>query len=94
MKRILPTLFLLWIASIGLSQQFKIVQDYMRIDAKADDPLYTTYAAAMSRSRLYGDKAYKLDYYSDCRTVSYSSDNAGEMFCIWKVDEVVIDRIA
>ncbi len=94
MKRILPTLFLLWIVSIGLSQQFKIVQDYMRIDAKADDPLYTTYAAAMSRSRLYGDKAYKLDYYSDCRTVSYSSDNAGEMFCIWKVDEVVIDRIA
>ncbi|MEI6435349.1 MAG: trehalase family glycosidase [Bacteroidota bacterium] len=75
------------------AQQFKPVEEYMRINAKASDPLYTTYAAAMSRSQLYGDKAYKMDYYSDCRPVSYSSDHAGTMFCIWKVDEVVVPRI-
>ena len=76
-----------------LAQQFKPIEDYVRISAKANDPLYTTYASAMARSQLYGDKAYKMDYYSDCRPVSYSSDHAGTMFCIWKVDEVVVPRI-
>ncbi|MCK9422019.1 MAG: hypothetical protein M0Q38_05440 [Bacteroidales bacterium] len=75
------------------AQDFKPIEDYLRISAKAGDPLYTTYAAAMERSRLYGDKAYKMDYYSDCRPVTYSSDNAGNMFCIWKVDQVVIPLI-
>lgn len=75
------------------AQQFKPVEDYLRISAGGKDPLYTTYAAAMARSRLYGDKAYKMDYYSDCTPVSYTSDHAGTMYCIWKVDEVVIPRI-
>ncbi|MFH1161511.1 MAG: trehalase family glycosidase [bacterium] len=75
------------------SQNLKAVEDYLRLDARADDPLYTTYAAAIKRSRLYGDKAYKMDYYSDCRPVTYSSDQAGSMFCLWKVDEVVIRNI-
>lgn len=77
----------------GSAQNLKPVEDYLRLDAKADDPLYTTYAAAIKRSRLYCDKAYKMDYYSDCRPVTYSSDQAGSMFCIWKVDEVVIRNI-
>ncbi len=76
-----------------MAQNFKSTEDYLRIHASASDPLYTTYAAAMARSQLYGDKAYKMDYYSDCRPVSYSSDNAGSMYCIWKVDQVVIPRI-
>ncbi len=76
-----------------MAQQFKPIEDFVRISARADDPLYTTYAAAMARSQLYGDKAYKMDYYSDDQPVSYSSDHAGRMFCIWKVDEVVIPRI-
>ena len=75
------------------AQHLKPVEDYVRLDARANDPLYTTYAASMKRSRLYGDKAYKMDYYSDCRPVTYSSDHAGSMFCIWKVDDVVIRNI-
>ncbi len=75
------------------AQHLKPVEDYVRLDARADDPLYTTYAASMKRSRLYGDKAYKMDYYSDCRPVTYSSDHAGSIFCIWKVDDVVIRNI-
>ncbi len=85
--------FLLVATLTAYAQQFKPIEDYLRINAKANDPLYTTYGAAMARSHLYGDKAYKMDYYSDCRPVSYSSDHAGTMFCIWKVDEVVIPRI-
>lgn len=71
-------------------QTLGTMADYLRIRAKANDPLYTTYAATMARSRLYGDKAYKMDYYSDCRPVTYSSDHAGSMFAIWKVDGVVV----
>ena len=74
------------------AQHLKPVEDYVRLDARANDPLYTTYAASMKRSRLYGDKAYKMDYYSDNLPVTYSSDQAGSMFCIWKVDDVVIRK--
>ncbi len=93
MKSILLLLSCLGFHLLSSAQQFKSVEDYMRISAKAYDPLYTTYAAAINRSQLYGDKAYKMDYYSDCRPVTYSSDQAGSMFCIWKVDQVVITRI-
>ncbi|MCX6250000.1 MAG: trehalase family glycosidase [Bacteroidetes bacterium] len=67
--------------------------DYLKINATANDPLYTTYAAAMQRSILYGDKAYKMDYYSDCSPLSYSSDHAGKIYSIWKIDQVVVNRI-
>lgn len=76
-----------------ISQNLKPVEDYIRMDAKTTDPLYTTYAAAMNRSRLYSDKAYKMNYYSDCKPITYSSDQAGSMYCIWKIDEVVIRTI-
>jgi len=75
------------------AQQFKLVEDYLRIKAGNHDPIYTTYAAAMTRSQLYGDKAYKMDYYSDCMPVNYSSDQAGLIYCIWKVDDVVVPNI-
>jgi hypothetical protein len=85
------TLFILALRVV--SQEFKPIEDYFRLDAQADDPLYTTYAATLGRSKLYGDKAYTMDYYSDCKPVTYSSDHAGSMFALWKVDEVVIPRI-
>lgn len=78
----------------SLAQQFKPVEEYLRLDAEANDPLYTTYAAAMARSHLYGDKAYKMDYFSGCRPVTYSSDQAGSMFCLWKIDAVVVTGIS
>jgi len=90
MKPVKYLFLLFYIGSSAMAQQFKPVEDYLRIKAGPADPLYTTYAAAMSRSKLYGDKAYKMDYYSDSRPLSYSSDQAGSMFCIWKVDGVVI----
>ena len=86
------TLFFLFclLTPVAFSQDFRSIERYLRIDASAKDPLYTTYAAAIPRSKLYADKAYKMDYYSGCKPVSYSSDQAGVMFAIWKVDQVVI----
>jgi len=93
MKRIVLSLLFLGTSSVLISQQFNVIEDYLKINAGANDPLYTTYCASMSRSRLYGDKAYKMDYYSGCRPVSYFSDHSGTIFCLWKIDEVVVSRI-
>ncbi len=65
---------------------------YLLLDAAFDDPVYTTYAAAMERSRLYGDKAYKMNYYSPDKPLSYAGDQAGEFFAIWMVNKVAIDK--
>jgi len=90
MKRFFLLLQIVILPVLLDGQTLKTMADYLRINAKANDPLYTTYAAAMARSRLYGDKAYKMDYYSGCLPVTYSSDQAGSMFSIWKIDGVVI----
>ncbi|MFP4470146.1 MAG: hypothetical protein ACLFPE_05660, partial [Bacteroidales bacterium] len=76
------------------SQPVTIDDNFLSIRAGAGDPLYTTYAAAMVRSRLYGDKAYKMDYYSQCLPVSYSSDQSGKIYNIWKINDVVVDKIS
>lgn len=95
MKRIIIS-----IIGIGLllsqninAQKYSLSDPYLRIRARAKDPLYTTYAASLERSRLYGDKAYKMDYYSDSEPLNYSSDQAGRIFNVWKIDKVVVNRI-
>ena len=90
MRKLIVLISLLILPGLLLCQTFATLADYLRIHATAEDPLYTTYAASISRSRLYGDKAYKMDYYSDCSPVNYSSDHAGRMFAIWKIDQVVV----
>lgn len=80
--------------SISISAQFLNVKEkYLTINAKGSDPLFTTYAAAMDRSRLYGDKGYKLDYYSDSSPISYIGDQAGRFYSLWKVDKVVVMNV-
>ncbi len=94
MRKICLSITLFLLVLTGFGQNFKPVEDYVRIDARSDDPLFTTYAASMARSRLYGDKAYKMDYYSCCMPVNYSSDHAGRIYCLWKVDQVVIGKMS
>ena len=87
MNRFLVFFFL---ATSLLAQKLIVSDPYLVFNAKQNDPLYTTYAAVMERSRLYGDKGYKMDYYSDCSPVLYSGDQAGKFYCIWKIDQVVV----
>ncbi len=87
--------FLIWASLLfmyfsSLAQAVEIDDGYLLLNAAANDPVYTTYPAAMERSRLYGDKGYKLDYYTDCLPHNYSADKSGKMFCLWKVNQVVI----
>ncbi|MFA3783297.1 amylo-alpha-1,6-glucosidase [Melioribacteraceae bacterium 4301-Me] len=88
------TTIIILILTVNLSSQTLHVNDkFLMINAAADDPLFTTYTAAMQRSRLYGDKGYKMDYYSDCYPINYSGDQAGKFYCIWKVNQVVVMNI-
>ena len=90
-RKALTGSLLLAIVSFAAQSQVEM-SDYLKLNARPGDPLYTTYAAPMERSTLYGDKAYKMDYYSGCMPVCYSSDQAGKMYGLWKIDDVVILR--
>ncbi|MFA8343027.1 MAG: amylo-alpha-1,6-glucosidase [Rhodothermaceae bacterium] len=85
-------LLLFFSTALVFSQELIIKDDYLKISAAADDPLYTTYAAAMSRSRLYGDKAYKMNYYTTTEPISYEGDQAGKFYSLWKIDQVVVSK--
>lgn len=81
---------IIFLLSISFGQNPTVSDPYLQIHAEATDPLYTTYAAAMERSRLYGDKAYKMDYFSGSMPLRYSSDQAGDIFTIWMVNKVAL----
>jgi hypothetical protein len=66
---------------------------FLRIRAAADDPLFTTYAAPMGRSRFFADKAYFMDYVSPERPVTYTSQYAGDLTVVWKINNMVISKI-
>lgn len=93
MKTLVVNFFLV-LAITSFSQQLSISDPYLKIKGSSNDPLYTTYAASMEQSRLYGDKAYKMDYYSDCAPIHYSSDQAGMFYSVWMVNKLVIDKIS
>ncbi|MCK4406091.1 MAG: hypothetical protein KAV44_00305 [Bacteroidales bacterium] len=79
--------------SSGYTQPLIVTDNYLILNATASDPLYTTYTAAMERSRMYGDKGYKMDYYNDNNPLNYSSDQAGRFFNVWMINKLVIDNI-
>ena len=75
------------------NSQVSISDQYLVLNAKANDPLFTTYAAAMERSRFFADKAYFMDYFSPERPITYSNQYSGEWAVLWKVNNMVIDKI-
>jgi hypothetical protein len=84
----------MFISIHAFSQHLEITDHYLKINASTNDPLFTTYAASMERSRLYGDKAYKMAYFSGCSPISYSSDQAGWIYNVWMINKLVIDKIS
>jgi len=87
--------FLMLVAGFSLSlpaQKITINDPYLQINAAAAHPVYTTYTAAMQRSRLYGDKGYKMIYDHECCPLSYGSEKGGRIFTLWKIDQVVVDK--
>jgi hypothetical protein len=76
----------------GLPQGLSVTDEYLVIDAKGGDPLYTTYTAAMERSRLYGDKGYKMTYDDAGSPLAYGSEHGGRLSVVWEINGVVVSR--
>jgi hypothetical protein len=91
-KRTFLLISLLFLPFFLVSQSFTVTDNYFRINATANDPLYTTYAATISRTSFPEAMAYKMDYYSDSCLVNYSGDRSGRMFSAWKIDDIIIGR--
>lgn len=70
--------------------QVRINDSYLLLNARGDDPLFTTYAAPLGRSRFFADKAYFMNYFSPDRPITYSSQYAGDLSVIWKINNVVV----
>jgi hypothetical protein len=63
------------------------------MEAKMDDPIYTTYAADLSRSEYMVDEAYHLNFYSPDSPIKFETDSAGEMGIVWKIEKQFISSI-
>jgi hypothetical protein len=72
------------------AQPVSIDDEFLIFNGSGEDPVFTTYTAPMSRSRLYGDKGYKLSYTSETLPHHYASERSGKIFCLWKVNQVVV----
>lgn len=88
-------IFILLLSSIKLliAQTPELKDEYLKINAGANDPLFTTYTAAMERARMYGDRGYKMIYYNNSEPLKYTSDKAGSFYNIWVVNEVAITNV-
>ncbi|MFA4906805.1 MAG: trehalase family glycosidase [archaeon] len=78
--------------AVSLFGQVKVRESYLLLNATADDPLFTTYASAMERSRFFADKAYFMDYFTPDKPICYSSQFAGDFAVIWKVNNIIISQ--
>jgi hypothetical protein len=74
----------------GLAQPLRLSDPWFVLNAGPDDPTFTTYAATMERSTLYGDMAYKMVHYKNGEPLYYEKDHGGRMFNIWRVNEIAI----
>ncbi len=72
--------------------EVEVNDPFLVINAEGNDPLFTTYAAAKERSRFFADKAYFLDYFSPDKPITYSSQYAGELAMVWKINNVVFSK--
>jgi hypothetical protein len=77
---------------VPLRGQTIIHDSFLKIRAGATDPLFTTYAAPMSRSRFFADKAYFMEYFTPDKPITYSSQYAGDFTVIWKVNNIVVNK--
>jgi hypothetical protein len=80
------------VISFTNAQPYRISDEYLELSAGGRAPLYTTYTSAMERSRLYGDKGYKMTYDDLYSPLYYGSEHGGRFFTVWKINEVVVNQ--
>lgn len=60
------------------------------LNAGANAPLYTTYAAPLARSEYFVDEGYHLNYYSLELGVTWSTQKAGDMALAWRLGKMAV----
>ena len=58
------------------------------LNVGAHDPLYTTYAAPLSRSEYLVDEGYFLNYFSSSEGVTYATDTSGSFALGWRLGKL------
>lgn len=92
MKKIVCVMLLAWIGMASAQAQLVVSDPYLRLNAKANDPLFSNYAATIHRSRFFADKSYFMEYFTPDKPIVYSSQYAGDYGVIWKINNMVIGK--
>jgi hypothetical protein len=70
-----------------------LAQESLRpLSARVDDPVFTTYAAPLSRSAYLIDEGWHLRFYDPSKPLALTSDSAGEWGVGFELDGVVLYR--
>lgn len=64
------------------------------LHATADDPIYTTYAAAMERSQFVLDEGYQFSFYEPGKGIRFYTDTGGALGIAFKQDGSVVRKLS
>lgn len=77
----------------GLALEAK-AQDYLsHLHDTQDDPVYTTYAAAMSRSQFTINEGYQFIWYDPEKGLDFLNERAGTIGLIFKMNNSIVYRL-
>jgi len=79
-------LFILAFSSLILSCGEKESSDLTRLELRAGDPFFATYAAAMERSNFLTDQGYEFSFYKKDEILGFTSDQGGDIGIAFDVD--------
>ena len=76
-----------WLCAVGI---FAASASHAQepIQAGPNDPVFTTYAAPLSRSEYLIDEAYHLRFYDRANPVALTSDTAGSWGVFFELDPI------
>ena len=80
------SILLIYIFSVSIS----FSQSYLsHLDVTQDEPIYTTYAAALGRSEYKVNEAYQFIWYDPEKSMSFESSQAGELGVAFKLNGII-----
>ena len=79
---------------IGLFPTLTLSQNYLsNISATKEDPIFTTYAAPLSRSEFIIDEGYQFKFNDEDKGINFDTDNAGCLCLAIKLNDEIRYRL-
>ncbi len=82
-----------FLLALALARELSAQPEPSPIDAGASDPVFTTYAAPLSRSEYLVDEGWHLRFHDSSEPLALTSDSAGEWGVGFELDGVVAYRV-